>query len=79
MSITRRKLLALLEDPDYMCALIRRLLTPETASLDHIQPLSKGGSNSIDNLQVLEWTVNRAKGTMTNEEFISMCEDVTNG
>jgi len=30
--------------------------------IDHIMPSSKGGPNTWDNLQALNWKVNRAKG-----------------
>lgn len=30
--------------------------------IDHIKPLSKGGSNFLGNLRPLNWKVNRAKG-----------------
>ena len=58
------------------CALTGRPLEPETAALDHILPVSRGGEHRIDNTQVLERTVNRAKGTLTNGEFIALCGEV---
>lgn len=38
-------------------------------SLDHIIPISKGGTSEIENLQFLTWFANRAKVDMTNEQW----------
>lgn len=38
-------------------------------SIDHITPKSKGGNNSIDNLQFLSWFENRCKNDMTQSEW----------
>lgn len=38
-------------------------------SLDHIIPLSRGGSWDLDNLQIISWFENRAKYNLTEEEF----------
>lgn len=68
----------LLESQDFKCALTGRALSPETASVDHIVPVSKGGPNAASNLQIVERQVNSAKGTMLQGEFIQMCRDVVN-
>lgn len=38
-------------------------------SLDHIIPISKGGTWDLNNLQIISWFENRAKCDMNNEEF----------
>ena len=38
-------------------------------SIDHIKPKSKGGSESIDNLQFLTWFENRCKNDMSQSEW----------
>ena len=43
-------------------------------SLDHIIPLSKGGTWDLDNLQIISWFENRAKCDMNNEEFEEMVQ-----
>jgi hypothetical protein len=68
--------LRLLEAQGYRCALTGWPLDPETASLDHIFAICRGGEHRIENTQVVHRTVNRAKGTLTNDEFISMCAQV---
>jgi 5-methylcytosine-specific restriction endonuclease McrA len=68
--------LRLLECHQYRCAMTGRPLMPNTASLDHIVPVRRGGEHVIENAQVLHKDVNRAKTTMTNEEFIQLCREV---
>ncbi len=75
-SINYESVLRLLEEQQHCCALSGRPLTPEAAALDHILPICRGGQHVIENAQVLHKEVNRAKGTLTNEEFIRLCEQV---
>jgi hypothetical protein len=69
-------LLGLLEKQEYRCALSGISLNPSDAALDHKTPVSKGGSDSLRNLQWVNTAVNRAKGTLDNDEFILMCKRV---
>lgn len=66
----------LVEKQGYACALTGTPLVPATASLDHKQPLSRGGLHTMANVQVVRSDINAAKGTMSNEEFIAMCCEV---
>lgn len=43
------------------------------ASLDHIVPRSKGGTNDLVNLEWVHVKVNMAKSNMSREEFIEFC------
>jgi CRISPR/Cas system Type II protein with McrA/HNH and RuvC-like nuclease domain len=48
----------------------------ETYSLDHIIPLSRGGSRDIKNMGLTTRVANQAKNAMLPEEFIGLCEKV---
>lgn len=75
-SLTTKSIMRLIESQDFKCALTHRKLTPSTASLDHRVPVARGGPHVLSNCQVLDKQVNRAKGTMTTDEFISLCREV---
>jgi 5-methylcytosine-specific restriction endonuclease McrA len=66
----------MLEKQGYRCALTGRQLTPETASIDHIVPIKRGGTNELTNIQIIDKTVNLAKASMTQDEFVQVCRDV---
>lgn len=74
---TPKTLRALVEAQGYRCVFTGQELTPETASLDHIVPVSEGGSHTIDNLCVVHFRVNAAKSTLNADEFIDLCRMVT--
>jgi len=49
---------------------------PTTYHFDHIIPRSKGGANTIDNLQLTCPEANYAKSKMDDKTFITMCQEV---
>lgn len=75
-TVTARQLQQLLEKQEYRCAISGRQLSPETASLDHIVPLSRGGAHDVSNLWIVDHQVNLAKATLTHDEFLALCREV---
>lgn len=75
-SVTAKTIMTLVERQRFRCAISGRELTPQTASLDHIVPLARGGEHGVDNIWVVDQHINSAKGTMTLDEFVAMCRDV---
>ena len=74
---TTAQLMGLLEKQGYKCALTGMVLTPETASPDHVEPVSCGGSHAPQNLQWVHTTINKMKSTLTQTEFVEFCSKVT--
>lgn len=50
------------------------LSKPRTYEFDHIIPKSRGGQNTLDNLGICTKEANRAKQTMTPDEFTNLCK-----
>ena len=60
----------LLEQQSYRCAAPHcRIDVLHAFHCDHILPLSRGGSNTVDNLQILCPTCNLSKNDRTMEEW----------
>jgi 5-methylcytosine-specific restriction endonuclease McrA len=74
--VTAKVVRQILEQQDFCCALSGRPLQPDTAALDHIVPISRGGRHEADNIQVLHKDVNVAKSSMTVEDFLAVCREV---
>ena len=69
-------LMGILDSQGYKCALSGQELTPALASIDHKVPRAMDGDNDVNNLHVVLCVVNKAKGTMTVDQFVSMCHAV---
>jgi 5-methylcytosine-specific restriction endonuclease McrA len=76
-SVTKVSLLQLIESQDYRCGISGVELTPETAALDHITPVSKGGEHVIENVMWVHHEINRMKGVLPIDEFVALCRKVT--
>lgn len=75
---TSKEALEYLGGPLVKCALTGVDINMETDEycLDHIIPVSKGGTNELDNMQVVCSKANAAKSDMTMDEFLDLCESV---
>ena len=63
----------------FPCALTGRPLDfnkPHTYEYDHILPTSRGGDNTLSNMQIVCPEVNRAKQNLTDDEFLELCKEV---
>jgi 5-methylcytosine-specific restriction endonuclease McrA len=69
-------LYALLEKQNYRCALTGDVLSPDDVAIDHIVPISSGGDFSIENSQLVSKAANRAKHTLSQAAFITLCKQV---
>lgn len=70
----------MLGDQSFKCYLTGVNLTPETAALDHIIPVSKGGHpTDARNGGFLHSVVNKMKGSMDLDEFMQWCGRVAGG
>lgn len=63
----------LIKSQHYKCAMTGWDLTPADAHGDHIIPLSQSGAHMMSNMQIVHAKVNKAKGTMSREEFVDLC------
>jgi 5-methylcytosine-specific restriction endonuclease McrA len=74
--VTQAQLKKLWDKQGGVCALTGRVLTIDSAELDHVVSLSVGGSNNVTNLRWLYADVNQMKGTLSDKKFIDLCREV---
>ena len=51
-------------------------LYEDNYNFDHIIPVSKNGSNDLENLGILHEKVNRMKSDLSPEELIDWCKEI---
>ena len=51
-------------------------LTKDDYQIDHIIPVSRGGTNELENMAFVIPQVNLAKSNLTNDEFVELCKQV---
>jgi len=52
------------------------LAKSETYSLDHVTPISKGGTNDLENMGLATRNANMAKNDLTVSQFVALCKQV---
>lgn len=65
----RRKILHILENTERMCWYCREEMDIQDISLDHGEPISRGGTHKKENLVLCHKKCNLAKGDLTENEF----------
>lgn len=50
------------------------LTKSETYSLDHVSPISKGGTNDLENMGIATRNANMAKNDLTVSQFVALCK-----
>lgn len=62
------------------CALTGRIIdiTKDNYNLDHVIPISKGGTNDLDNMSIVIPEANNIKGNLLTEELIELCKEILN-
>lgn len=51
---------------------------PRTYHFDHVIPVSRGGTNTLENLGICTRQANLAKSDLTPQEFYQLCKSVVN-
>jgi hypothetical protein len=70
----RENRLKVFERDGYLCRYCRKQLTRFTATLDHVQPVSEGGENSIENLVTACLRCNSKRGSRPVMDIINEAE-----
>lgn len=72
------QLVPILKKQKLRCPITGIKLTSSNVSIDHIIPVSKGGSNLPENIRVVHKDINRMKLNYDDKFFLEMCQRVAN-
>lgn len=64
------------ETQTHICYYCGQLLTDDNFTIDHLIPLSRGGKHKMKNLKPCCMSCNREKGSMTRDEYLSVCKPI---
>lgn len=67
--ISKKTMLSLFLAADGVCAVCGTVVTPETVSVDHVVPVSRGGNDDEDNLQLVHRRCNTSKSNLLPDEY----------
>lgn len=70
------ELWGLLKRQRMLCKLTGRRLNRDNISLDHIVPLSKGGSNDPSNIRFVHMAANRFKMDISDNDLLELAKDI---
>jgi 5-methylcytosine-specific restriction endonuclease McrA len=76
VSITARDLWKIAKKQRLVCPLTGRYLTRKNISVDHIIPVSKGGTNDLSNLRFVDYHANLAKAKFSEAELLALAKDI---
>lgn len=58
------------------CAICGKPVKYKEMTVDHRVPLTKGGTNDLENLQLAHLSCNRAKADMSSDEFLELAQQI---
>ena len=76
VTVSAKDIYELITRQQFKCAITGDDLDPHDATIDHVVPISIGGSNDISNLQVVTKAANRIKGVLTMDQLIGLCQRI---
>lgn len=74
--VSARRLMDKFKEQGFVCFFSGQKLEREESSLDHVQPISKGGKHEEQNIELVHAVINRMKGSLTADEFVGWCVKV---